>query len=137
MQITLDDPDSVAAPVGPYSHVARLESGDGVLLMLSGQIAVDAGGGLVGEGSMTEQARRVFEIIEGILAAHGAAFEHVVNIRTYLTDIGLLPEYGAVRRKYFTGPPPTSTTIEVSRLFRPGALLEVEVVAAVGEPAPA
>jgi 2-iminobutanoate/2-iminopropanoate deaminase len=137
MRITLDDPDSVAAPVGPYSHVARLECGDGVLLMLSGQIAVDDAGRLVGDGSMAEQAQRVFEIIEDILTVHDATFRDVVNIRTYLTDIGLLPEYGAVRRKYFPGPPPTSTTVEVSRLFRPRALLEVEVVAAVGRPASA
>jgi enamine deaminase RidA (YjgF/YER057c/UK114 family) len=137
MRITLDDPDSVAAPVGPYSHVARVESGHGVLLLLSGQIAVDDDGRLVGDGSMTDQAQRIFEIIEGILTAHDATFGDVVNIRTYLTDIGLLPEYAAVRRTWFPGPPPTSTTVEVSRLFRPGALLEVEVVAAIGRPASA
>lgn len=132
MRTTLDNPASVPAPVGPYSHVARLDFGGGSLLFLSGQIAVDQDGKLVGEGDMSEQARCVFEIIGGILAAHGATFGDVANIRTYLADMDLVREYGAVRRTYLTAESPTSTTVEVSRLFRPGALLEVEIVAAVG-----
>lgn len=131
MRTTLNNPPSAPAPVGPYSHVARLDIGGGRLLFLSGQIAVDADGKLVGEGDMTEQARCVFETIGAILAAHRATFSDVVNIRTYLADMDLIREYGAVRRTYLTGEPPTSTTVEVSRLFFPGALLEVEVVAAV------
>ena len=45
--------------------------------------------------------------------------------------IGKLAEYGAVRREFLTGTPPTSMTFEVSRLFRPEAQIEIEVVAAV------
>ena len=55
----------------------------------------------------------------------------VINIRTYLTDITALEEYGSVRREFLTGTPPTSMTFEVSRLFRPEALVEIEIVAAV------
>lgn len=132
MRTTLDNPTSVPAPPAPYSHVAKLEFGGGALLVLSGQIALDDEGNLVGAGDMTAQSERIFEIVRGILAAHGGTFDDVVNIRTFLTDLDLLPEYGAVRRKYFsTERPPTSTTVEVSRLFRAGALLEVEVMAAV------
>ncbi|MGH4028044.1 hypothetical protein ACQB60_03795 [Actinomycetota bacterium Odt1-20B] len=42
---------------------------------------------------------------------------------------------GAVRTRYLTGAPPTSTTVEVPRLFRPEALIEIDVVAAVNSPA--
>jgi 2-iminobutanoate/2-iminopropanoate deaminase len=52
----------------------------------------------------------------------------VVNVRTYLTDMSQLPEYGKVRAAHFQTPP-TITTVEVSRLFVPRALLEVEVLA--------
>ncbi|MEV4135312.1 RidA family protein [Dactylosporangium sp. NPDC049742] len=129
--LVLDNPSGVAAPVGAYSHVARIDAGTGALLFLSGQIALDDDGALVGPGDMVAQATRVFELIGALLSAHGATFADVVNIRTYLTDMALLPLYGQVRRAVFTGPPPTSTTVEVSRLFRDGALLEVEVVAAL------
>jgi 2-iminobutanoate/2-iminopropanoate deaminase len=133
MRVTLDNPASAPAPAGPYTHVARLDFGTGVLLMLSGQAAVDAEGKVVGEGDMTAQATYVFETIGAILAGHGATFADVVSIRTYLTDMRMVRQYGAVRFKHLTGTPPTSTTIEVSHLFWPGALLEVEVVAALSK----
>lgn len=129
--LVIDNPVTVAPPVGAYSHVARVDVGTGTLLFLSGQIALSDDGTLVGPGDMVAQSTRVFELIGAILAAHGATFADVVNIRTFLTDMALLPQYGQVRRAVFTGPPPTSTTVEVSKLFRDGALIEVEVVAAV------
>jgi enamine deaminase RidA (YjgF/YER057c/UK114 family) len=127
----LDSPAGVTAPAGPYSHVARVDTGGATLLFLAGQIAVGDDGAIVGAGDMGAQARCIFEVVRGILAAHGAGFEHVAHIRTFVTDLGDLPAYGAVRRELFPGPPPASTTVEVSRLFRAGALLEVEVTAAV------
>ncbi|GAB3399920.1 RidA family protein [Flindersiella endophytica] len=131
MRTSLENPPDAAQPVGPYSQVARIDLGAGALLILSGQIGVGDDGELVA-GGVQEQSERIFEILEGLLAHYGASFADVVNIRTFLVDLDQLGEYGAVRRKYFDGNPPTSTTVEVSRLFRPGALLEVEVVAAVG-----
>ncbi|MGW5460755.1 RidA family protein [Streptomyces sp. NPDC003996] len=125
MQITLDSPASAPQPLSPYySQVARIEHADGsALLFLSGQIAEGA--------TLAEQTRGVFEAIDALLKAHGASLADVVNIRTYLTDIGKLDEYGTVRRQFLTGTPPTSMTFEVPRLFRPEAQVEVEVVAAV------
>jgi enamine deaminase RidA (YjgF/YER057c/UK114 family) len=125
MQITLDNPASAPGPLSPYySQVARIEQADGsALLFVSGQIAEGA--------TLAEQTRDVFETLAALLEAHGATLADVVNIRTYLTDISRLEEYGAVRRRFLTGTPPTSMTFEASRLFRPEALVEVEVVAAV------
>ncbi|WP_433450080.1 RidA family protein [Streptomyces sp. CA-142005] len=125
MQITLGNPASAPQPLSPYySQVARIEHADGsALLFLSGQIAEGA--------TLAEQTRGVFETIDALLKAHGASLADVVNIRTYLTDIGKLDEYGTVRRQFLTGTPPTSMTFEVPRLFRPEAQVEVEVVAAV------
>ncbi|MFF8398493.1 RidA family protein [Streptomyces sp. NPDC016172] len=125
MQISLDNPASAPQPLSPYySQVARIEQADGsALLFVSGQIAEGA--------TLTEQTRGVFETLTALLKAHGATLADVVNIRTYLTDISRLDEYGAVRRQFLTGTPPTSMTFEAARLFRPEALVEVEVVAAV------
>jgi 2-iminobutanoate/2-iminopropanoate deaminase len=131
MKMTLDNPASVAAPFGDrFAHVARLEVGGGALLVLSGQVAVDDSGAVVAPGEVTAQARRIFEIVHGVLAAHGAGFADVLHVRTFMTDLGDLPGYAAVRRAVFPGPPPASTTVEVSRLFLPGAVLEVEITAA-------
>jgi len=132
MKLTLDNPKTVAAPFGDrFAHVARLDLPGGALLMLAGQVAVDDGGRVVAPGDAGKQAERIFELIEAILRAHGAELRDVLHIRTYLTDLGDLPAYGAVRRRLFPGsPPPASTTVQVSGLFLPGAVLEVEVTAA-------
>jgi 2-iminobutanoate/2-iminopropanoate deaminase len=129
---TLDTPAGVPAPPGGrYSHVARLDLPGGALLVLAGQVALDDAGALIAPDDMTAQAEHVFDVIEGILAAHGGTLADVMHVRTFLTDLGDLPAYGAVRRRRFPGVPPASTTVEVSRLFVAGAVLEVEVTAAV------
>jgi 2-iminobutanoate/2-iminopropanoate deaminase len=132
MKLTLDNPPNVAAPFGSrFAHVARLDLPGGALLMLAGQVAVDDAGEVVAPGDATAQAERIFEIINGVLAAHHATFADVMHIRTFMTSLHDLPAYAAVRRKLFPTNPPPSTTVEVNRLFLPGATLEIEVTAAV------
>lgn len=133
MQRTLDNPATVPAPFGDrFAHVARLDFGGGAVLVLAGQIAVDDAGEVFAPGDITAQSEKIFELIGGILAAHGATFADVLHIRTFMTNLDDLPGYGAVRRRLFPGtPPPASTTVEISRLFLDGALLEVEVTAAI------
>ncbi|PZF97376.1 RidA family protein [Micromonospora endophytica] len=136
MDLTLDNPPTVAAPFGDrFAHLARLDLDGGALLMLAGQVAVDDTGEVVAPGDAGAQATRIFEIIRQVLAAHGATLADILHIRTFMTSLDDLPAYGAVRRSLFPcGPhtiPPASTTVEVSRLFLPGAVLEVEVTAAL------
>jgi enamine deaminase RidA (YjgF/YER057c/UK114 family) len=75
--------------------------------------------------------RGVFAILQALLGAHGATLADIINIRTYLTDISRLAEYAAGRRELITGTPSTSMTFEVPKLFRPEAVIETEVMAAV------
>ncbi|MER6594280.1 RidA family protein [Micromonospora purpureochromogenes] len=132
MTVTLDNPATVSAPFGDrFAHVARLDLAGGALLVLSGQVAVDDDGAVVAPGDVRAQAERIFELIGALLAAHGAAFADVMHVRTFMTDFGDLAGYAAVRRRYFPDAKPASTTVEVSRLFLDGAVLEVEVTAAV------
>ncbi|MEV4097334.1 NAD(P)-binding domain-containing protein [Streptosporangium saharense] len=121
------NPASVPATNGYYSHATRV----GDLLFVSGQAALDEEGRVVGEGDMTRQSEYVMEMLARILADQGCSFDDVTHIRTFLTDMSRLREYGAVRGRHITGEPPASTTVEVSRLFVPGLLIEVEVVAAI------
>ena len=129
----LDNPASVAAPFGDrFAHVARVDLREtSALLLLAGQVAVDDDGTVVAPGDAGRQAERIFEIVAGLLAAHGATLGDVLHLRTFMTDLADLPAYGVVRRRLFPGtPPPASTTVQVGALFLPGAVLEVEVTAA-------
>ena len=130
---SFDNPAGVPTPPpGRYSHVCRVPLGDTDLLLVSGQVAVDDEMRVLAPDDMRAQSERIFEILATILAAHGGTFGDVVNIRTYLTDISRLGEYAEVRLRHLPiDRPPTSTTVEVSALFLPGAVIEVEITAVV------
>jgi reactive intermediate/imine deaminase len=128
-----NNPDTVHTPVGNYSHAVRIESADAVWIWISGQVALDHDGNLVGEGDMAAQTDAVMRNLEAVLAGNGATFHHVVKVTTFVTDISRLAEVREVRGRYMQGDPPASTLVEVSALAMPGLLLEVEAVAVVSK----
>jgi reactive intermediate/imine deaminase len=131
MQTTRLNPESVAPPIGSYSHAVRVETGDAVWIHVSGQIALDPQGNLVGAGDLAAQTQQVFQNLERILEASEATFADVVKIQTYLTTLEGLQAMRDVRGRYISGDPPASTAVRVSELLFPGALIEVDVVAVV------
>ncbi|WP_133851568.1 RidA family protein [Labedaea rhizosphaerae] len=135
MTAVIENPVGAPGPVGPYSQVARIDVGAATLLVLSGQIGVDDDGNVL--DGVAAQSERIFDIVAALLSAYGATLADVVNIRTYMLDLGQLADYGAVRRARMAGRQPTSTTVQVAALFKPGALLEVEVTAVLAKEDPA
>ena len=114
----------------PFSHYTdAVRAGD--LLFVSGCVALDADGNLVGEGDVVAQTRQVFENIGLCLSAAGASFDDVVKVTTFLTDIGDRAAVNLVRQEVFGGARPASTLVEVSALVLPEFLIEVEAVAVV------
>ncbi len=112
-----------------YSHVVEV-NGPHRTVYLAGQTGVDASG-KVGE-SFRAQAVQVFENIKTALASVGGGFEHIVHLRSYLTNLEANgAEYREVRASYFPNKAalPASTLLQISRLANPAYLLEVEVVA--------
>jgi reactive intermediate/imine deaminase len=101
----------------------------GNLLFISGQIALDPDGKVVGEGDMLAQTQRVYDNIAAILKRAGGTFENVIKVTAYLTDMSRYPQYNQVRSKIFAAYRPASTTVEVSGLAFKGLLVEVEAVA--------
>ena len=132
MRISLDNPAGVAAPfAAAFSNVARVDFADGTLLMLAGQVAIDESGHTVAPGDAAAQTEHIFQAIEGLLAAHGATFANVVQIRAFLTNLEDMGAYRSVRSRYLPTPPPASTTVVISALVVPGTVIEIEVTAAV------
>src|SRR5690349_9394336 len=123
-------PDGVAAGRG-YSQVV---TGRGRLVVISGQIAQDESGRLVGPGDPAAQAQQVFENLRRCLAAAGAGFSDVVKLTFFVLDVADLPAVRAARDAVIdTGRPPASTAVQVAALVAPGYLLEVEAMALVSD----
>ena len=114
-----------SVPISHYTDAVR--AGD--LLFVSGVIAVDEEGELVGGDDVVAQAESVFARIRAVLAAAGAAPADVVKVTLFLTDVDDRPLINPVRQRFFGETRPASTLVEVSRLAIPGARVEVEAVA--------
>ena len=130
MRMTRSNPDTVARPVGNYAQAVRVETAEATWIYVSGQVALDLDGNLVGAGDLRAQTRQVYENLQAILAADGATFDDVVKANTYLTtadDIAGMRE----ERDGFLSEPPASTAVRISALVVPGALIEVDLVAVI------
>lgn len=120
-------------PAPGYSQAVEVRPGSRIVY-ISGQVAMDHSGKLVGEGDLRAQATQTFENLKAALQTSGATFENVVKLNSYFVDMSQLPAFREVRDKYVnTANPPASTAVQVSRLFREGYLVEVEAVAVVPE----
>ena len=118
-----------ARPVANYKMGTRMEGGR--LLYISGQVAWDGHGNLVGKGDVRAQARQVFENLRGVLQAAGGDLGNLMKITTYVTRVEDVAAVAEARGAAFPGELPSSTMIVVKRLFHPDFLIEVEGVAAV------
>ena len=101
----------------------------GNTIYVSGQIAYDSNGELVGEGDMKAQTRQVFDNIKSILESAGSGLKDIVKINTYITDGSKFMDMLAVRSEIFGDDPPASTAVVVAALAFPALLIEVEAVA--------
>jgi enamine deaminase RidA (YjgF/YER057c/UK114 family) len=129
MTIDRSNPPGLSKPTG-YSHIAIVPAGR--QLHISGQVALDAAGNVVGKGDIGAQAEQVFANLKIALAAGGADFSKVFKLVTYVVNLtpDKLPPVRAARAKYFgDGPYPASTLVGVTALVNPDLLLEVEVIA--------
>ncbi len=96
-------------------------------IFVTGTAPVGADGRTVAPGDAYAQARRCFEIIGAALADLGAALEHVVRTRMFVTDIERWEEFGRAHREALGAHPPCTTMVEVRRLIDPAMLIEIEV----------
>jgi len=126
------NPPTMEKPPG-YTHVVEIK-GDARIVFIAGQLGVDRNGKFAGApGDFKAQAVQAFENLKAALEAAGAGFEHLVKITNFLVDIERnIGTFREVRDRYLVkAAPPASTAIGVPALARPGALFEIEAVAAL------
>ena len=125
------NPPGLSKPPG-YSQVVEVP-GPARMIFIAGQLGLDIDGKLVGSpGDFRAQAIQAFENLKIALHAAGASFSDVVKVNNYLTDMSHLSILREVRDKYVNvAAPPASTTVEISKFAREGAVFEIEAVAVV------
>jgi 2-iminobutanoate/2-iminopropanoate deaminase len=110
--------------VGPYSQAIAA----GGLVFCSGQIPLEPSSGVLIEGDISSQTKRVLENLAAVLRAYGLTMEQVVKTTVFMTDLANFGEMNTVYAQYFPSDPPARSTIQVAALPK-GANVEIEAIA--------
>ena len=125
------NPPELGPPPG-YSQVVEVRAGR--IVFIAGQTALDTSGALVGKGDIAAQADQVFRNLSAALGAVGCTAAHLVKLTVFLRDMDDLGAYREARNRFFASvsPPaaPAVTLVEVSKLYGPDFLIEIEAIAA-------
>ncbi|MET7016712.1 RidA family protein [Bacillus mycoides] len=99
-------------------------------IYISGQVAINVDGHIVGNGDLGTQTRQVFENIKVALEASDLNFNDVVKLTFFLTDISQMAIVRDIRDQYInTNNPPASSAVEVNKLINNKLLIEIEAIA--------
>ena len=119
----------MSEPVSHFTHVVRA----GRLVFVSGCVATDGQGRVVGGSDIVAQTRQVHENIKRCLTAAGATFADICKVTVFLRNIADREKVNTVRKEYFGVHRPASTLVEISRLVRDDYLIEIEATAVIPE----
>ena len=125
MEKVVIDPD----PYEPFRLSQAIRHGD--LLYVSGQAGIDEEGDL--PDTFEAQAHQAFENLANVLVAGGSGLARVIKVTIFVRDMAAtFDTIVTLRELYFTAPYPADSIIEVSSLYSPKALFEIEAVAIAG-----
>ena len=120
------NPAALHKPMG-YTHVVEAQPRRTVYI--SGQVAFDQSGALVGPGDLKAQTEQVFRNLKAALESCGATLEDIAKITVFMVDATQIQTYRDVRDRYLKDRLPASTLVQVVRLARPEWLIEIEAIA--------
>jgi enamine deaminase RidA (YjgF/YER057c/UK114 family) len=123
------NPPDLWQPFGSFAMA--VVQGDGRIVHLKGQVALDPAGQVVGPGDMRAQVRQVHENIRTALRALGGDMGDILALTQHITDIEAFMKTGDIRAEFFRPPYPATTTVEIRRLFRPDLVVEITAIAEI------
>lgn len=126
---TAYNPPDLWQPFGAFSQLQIL--GEGRVVHLKGQVALDRDGKIVGAGDMRAQVSQVLENIKAALTAIGGQMRDIVSLTQYVTDIDAFMQAGDIRKRHFAEPYPVTTTVQVMRLYHPALVVEIAAIAEI------
>lgn len=115
-----------ARPGGVLSSAVRV----GDLVFLSGALGTKPGGGGLADGGIEGQTRQALENVKASAALAGVTMADIAKCTVFLTDVANFQAMNGVYREVFPTDPPARTTVAVAALVVPGALIEIECIAA-------
>ncbi len=118
-------------PYKPFLVSQAIRAGE--FVFVSGQPGYGDDGEIVNKNDFNAQADLAFKNLKRALLAGGSSLNRVVKVTIYLTSMAHMPQMLGLRRKWFSLPYPAETMVEVSALYSPEAMIEIEAIGLVGE----
>jgi enamine deaminase RidA (YjgF/YER057c/UK114 family) len=85
--------------------------------------------GTVGQGDMPAAVRQAYDGLQKTLKARGLSFQNVVKETVFTTDLDAFIQHKEIRKGYYGPALPAATWVQVSRLYLPSFVVEVELTA--------
>lgn len=114
-------------PYAPFLLSQGIRVGN--LVFISGQAAIGDDGNIVGRGDFDKQAEQAFRNLRRALEAAGSSLDRVAKVTIFLKSMDNFGKIVELRRKWFSAPYPADTIVEISSLYSPDALIEIEAIA--------
>jgi enamine deaminase RidA (YjgF/YER057c/UK114 family) len=115
-----------------YSQVVEVRGGR--IIFIAGQTALDRNGDVVGKGNFARQVTQVFDNLTIALQSVGCTAANLLKLNVFVRDMDDLAAYREARDRFFATVTPAAapavTLVEVSRLYGPDFLIEIEAIAA-------
>lgn len=108
-----------------YSRAVQI----GNQLEISGTVATNEKGEVVGKDDFYLQTKFIIQKIEGVLKKAGFSLQEVIRTRIFVTDISHWEEVGKAHGEFFNKIKPVTSMIEINRLIDADYLVEIEVSA--------
>lgn len=124
--------EALATPNGHFSQATTVAA-RGTLVFVSGMTARNNEGGITGIGDITAQTHQVCQNIKAAVEAAGGTLEDICRVDCYVRNMEDFQAIHEVRRQYFTGQPPASTMVEVSKFVSKDYLIEINAIAVIQE----
>jgi enamine deaminase RidA (YjgF/YER057c/UK114 family) len=114
----------------PSRAASGVKVSGGSFILVSGAVAWDEAGRIVGRGDIRAQGRQAFENLKRVYAEAGATLDNIVKLNVYLTDRSQRLPMVEIRNEYLRHNPP-STTVVVAGLVEEDLLVEVDAIGMV------
>jgi 2-iminobutanoate/2-iminopropanoate deaminase len=123
-EIALTNPQNIAAPGGHYSHSVSANG----FVFVSGQLPIATDGTKLHGASFENQAHQVLDNVARTLVAAGSDISQLVQVRVYITDMQLWPNFNKIYAAWAGAARPARAVVPVPELHY-GFKLEVEAIA--------
>ena len=124
-KVDTSTPPNTPAPIGPYSHVAKV----GPFITIGGTAGFDPATGQLAGEDVTSQAKQILSSFRIMLESVDSSLGHVVHVNVFLRDMRDFEAMNLAYVEMMGDHRPARTVIGVNELPKPGIRLTMNLTA--------